>query len=101
MFPSRFHDHPHASTRQYGRLVRDWVIAIGLLPSGYETHSMRRTKAAEIYKQDLELARTNMLAAKTNVTPQTDRSLPAQRLCRKSPKAECYDGCQCLAKRGW
>ena len=23
MFPSRFHDHPHISTRQYGRLVRD------------------------------------------------------------------------------
>ncbi len=24
MFPSRFHDRPHISTRQYGRLVRDW-----------------------------------------------------------------------------
>lgn len=23
MFPSRFHDRPHISTRQYGRLVRD------------------------------------------------------------------------------
>lgn len=30
MFPSRFHDRPHISTRQYGRLVRDWVTAIGL-----------------------------------------------------------------------
>lgn len=34
MFPSRFHDRPHISTRQYGRLVRDWVTAIGLEPSG-------------------------------------------------------------------
>ena len=29
LFPSRFHDRPHISTRQYGRSVRDWVIAIG------------------------------------------------------------------------
>lgn len=48
MFPSRFHDRPHISTRQYGRVVRDWVAAIGLEPSGYGTHSLRRTKAAEI-----------------------------------------------------
>lgn len=46
MFPSRFHDRPHISTRQYGRLVRDWVVSIGLEPSGYGTHSMRRTKVA-------------------------------------------------------
>ena len=45
MFPSRFHDRPHISTRQYGRLVRDWVTAINLEPSGYGTHLMRRTKA--------------------------------------------------------
>lgn len=48
MFPSRFHDRPHISTRQYGRLVRDWVVSIGLEPSGYGTHSMRRTKVTEI-----------------------------------------------------
>jgi hypothetical protein len=48
MFPSRFHDRPHISTRQYGRLVRDWVVSLGLEPSGYGTHSMRRTKVAEI-----------------------------------------------------
>ena len=41
MFPSRFHDRPHISTRQYGRLVRDWVTAIGLEPSGDGTHSLR------------------------------------------------------------
>jgi integrase len=51
MFPSRFHDGPYISTRQYGRLVRDWVTAIGLEPSGYGTHSLRRTKAAEIYRK--------------------------------------------------
>jgi integrase len=34
LFPSRFHDRPHVSTRQYRRLVRNWVSAIGL---GYRT----------------------------------------------------------------
>jgi hypothetical protein len=51
MFPSRFHGRPHISTRQYGRLVRDWVIPIGWEPSAYGTHSMRRTKVAEIYRK--------------------------------------------------
>ena len=27
MFPSRIHDRPHISTRQYGRLVRNWVTS--------------------------------------------------------------------------
>ncbi|MEO0522735.1 MAG: hypothetical protein AAF088_07435 [Pseudomonadota bacterium] len=34
MFPSRFHDRPHVSTRQYAGLVQGWVLAIGLDPSG-------------------------------------------------------------------
>lgn len=33
------------------RLVRDWVTSIGLEPSAYGTHSMRRTKVAEIYRK--------------------------------------------------
>lgn len=39
------------STRQYARLVRDWVSSIGLDPRGYGTHSLRRTKAALIYRK--------------------------------------------------
>ncbi len=50
LFPSRFHSSPHLSTRQYARLVRDWVSAIGLDPNAYGTHSLRRTKAALIYR---------------------------------------------------
>ena len=61
MFPSRFHNRPHISTRQYGRLVRDWVTAIGLEPSGYGTHLMRRTKAAEIYRKTGNLRAVQLL----------------------------------------
>ena len=67
MFPSRFHDRPHISTRQYGRLVRDWVTAIGLEPSGYGTHSMRRTKAAEIYRKTGNLRAVQLLLGHTKV----------------------------------
>ena len=67
MFPSRFHDRSHISTRQYGRLVRDWVTAIGLEPSRYGTHSMRRTKAAEIYRKTGNLRAVQLLLGHTKV----------------------------------
>ena len=49
-FPSRVDQSGHLSTRQYARLVDDWVTAIGLRREDYGTHSLRRTKAAMIYK---------------------------------------------------
>ena len=67
MFPSRFHDRPHISTRQYGRLVRSWVAEIGLEPSGYGTHSLRRTKAAEIYRKTGNLRAVQLLLGHTKI----------------------------------
>ena len=67
LFPSRFHDRPHISTRQYARLVRDWVSAIGLDPSGYGTHSLRRTKAALIYRKTGNLRAVQLLLGHTKV----------------------------------
>jgi integrase len=67
MFPSRFHDRPHISTRQYGRLVRDWVASIGLEPSGYGTHSMRRTKVAEIYRKTGNLRAVQLLLSTNGI----------------------------------
>lgn len=49
LFPSRIHDSPHLSTRQYARIVNAWVEEIGLDPTSYGTHTMRRTKASLIY----------------------------------------------------
>jgi integrase len=67
LFPSRFHDSPHLSTRQYARLVRDWVSAIGLDPSSYGTHSLRRTKAALIYRKTGNLRAVQLLLGHTKV----------------------------------
>jgi integrase len=50
VFPSRIDLSRHLSTRQYARLVDEWVEAIGLRPEEYGTHSLRRTKASIIYK---------------------------------------------------
>ncbi|EAQ29757.1 phage integrase family protein [Erythrobacter sp. NAP1] len=50
VFPSRVDQTRHLSTRQYARLVDEWVTAIGLRPEEYGTHSLRRTKASIIYK---------------------------------------------------
>ena len=49
-FPSRINHAHHMSTRQYARLVDEWVTAIGLPAVEYGTHSLRRTKASMIYK---------------------------------------------------
>ena len=43
LFPSRLTRSPHLSTRQYARIVKDWMAGVGLDPADYGTHSLRRT----------------------------------------------------------
>lgn len=50
VFPSRNDYMAHMSTRQYARLVHEWVVGIGLPAQDYGTHSLRRAKASIIYK---------------------------------------------------
>jgi integrase len=50
-FASRIDHADHISTRQYARLVDEWITAIGVRREDYGTHSLRRTKASIIYKQ--------------------------------------------------
>ena len=61
LFPSRVHEEPHISTRQYARMVHGWVRSAGLDDSAYGTHSMRRTKAAQIYKKTGNLRAVQLL----------------------------------------
>jgi len=55
LFQSRLADSPQISTRQYARIVKNWICMIGLDPVYYGTHSMRRTKAALIYRRTKNL----------------------------------------------
>jgi len=61
LFPSRIHESPHLGTRQYARILDGWVEQIGLDPSAYGTHSMRRTKASLIYRRTKNLRAVQLL----------------------------------------
>lgn len=67
LFPSRLRASPHISTRQYARIVRRWVKSIGLDPSAYGTHTMRRTKATLIYRRTKNLRAVQLLLGHTRL----------------------------------
>ncbi len=66
-FPSRANPAEHLSTRQYARLVDEWVIAIGLRPEEYGTHSLRRIKASLIYKATGNLRAVQLLLGHSKI----------------------------------
>lgn len=66
-FPSRTDHAAHISTRQYARLVDEWVIGIGLPSEDYGTHSLRRTKASMIYKATGNLRAVQILLGHTKI----------------------------------
>ncbi len=55
------HESPHLGTRHYARIVREWVEEIGLDPTAYGTHSMRRTKPTLIYRRTKNLRAEQLL----------------------------------------
>lgn len=66
-FPSRVDHAGHLSTRQYARLVDEWVSAVGLRREDYGTHSLRRTKASIIYKATGNLRAIQILLGHTKI----------------------------------
>lgn len=66
-FPSRIEYLGHLSTRQYARLVDEWVSTVGLDKREYGTHSLRRTKASLIYKATGNLRAVQILLGYTNI----------------------------------
>jgi site-specific recombinase XerD len=67
LWPGRFHQPDHISTRQYARIVKDWVASIGLEPNAFGTHSLRRTKVAQIYKKTGNLRAVQLLLGHTKM----------------------------------
>ena len=67
VFPSRINHVNHMSTRQYARLVDEWVTAIGLRRAEYGTHSLRRTKAAMIYRATGNIRAIQILLGHTKI----------------------------------
>jgi integrase len=65
LFPIRMHPAAHLSTRQYIRLVKQWVALIGLEPAAYGSHSLRRTKVSLLYRKTGNLRACQLLLGHT------------------------------------
>ena len=55
------------TTRQYARLLSEWVASIGLDPKLFGTHSLRRTKATLIYRRTGNLRAVQLLLGHTKI----------------------------------
>ena len=55
------------TTRQYARLVSDWIGSTGLDPLLFGTHSLRRTKATLIYRRTGNLRAVQLLLGHTKI----------------------------------
>jgi len=55
------------TTRQYARLVSDWIAGVGLDPRLFGTHSLRRTKATLIYRRTGNLRAVQLLLGHTKI----------------------------------
>jgi integrase len=87
LFPSRLASSPHVSTRQYARMVHQWVAAAGLDSTAYGTHTMRRTKATLIYKRTKNLRAVQLLLGHTKMD-----YLPRRTMSRACPTARSTAG---------
>ena len=67
LFSGRRSSDRNLSTRQYARLVSRWIASVGLDPSLFGTHSLRRTKAALIYRRTGNLRAVQLLLGHTKV----------------------------------
>jgi integrase len=67
LFTSRRRAGEAMTTRQYARLVANWIGGIGLDPHGFGTHSLRRTKATLIYRRTGNLRAVQLLLGHTRV----------------------------------
>ena len=61
LFPSRVHESPHLGKRQYARILNSWIEEIGLDPTAYGTHTIRRTKASLIYRRTKNIRAVQLL----------------------------------------
>src|SRR5467141_2013633 len=55
------------TTRQYARLVSEWIGSVGLDPKRFGTHSLRRTKATLIYRRTGNLRAVQLLLGHTKI----------------------------------
>jgi integrase len=67
LFTSRRQKGRCMTTRQYARLLSEWIAGIGLDPKLFGTHSLRRTKATLIYRRTGNLRAVQILLGHTKI----------------------------------
>lgn len=67
LFTGRCGKDRFLTTRQYARLLSEWIAGIGLDPKLFGTHSIRRTKATLIYRRTGNLRAVQLLLGHTKV----------------------------------
>ncbi len=67
LFSSSRNPGQRISTRQYARLVSEWIAGIGLDPHFFGTHFLRRTKATLIYRRTGNLRAVQLLLEHTKI----------------------------------
>ena len=67
LFGGRRGRDPPITTRQYARLVGQWIASVGLDPSSFGTQSLRRTKATLIYRRTRNLRAVQLLFGHTTI----------------------------------
>lgn len=67
LFAGRGDAERHLTTRQYARLLGEWLASVGLDPTMYGTHSLRRTKATLIYRRTGNLRAVQLLLGHTKI----------------------------------
>ncbi len=67
LFTGRRGPNRNMTTRQYARLVSEWIGSVGLDPRLFGTHSLRRTKATLIYRRTGNLRAVELLLGHTKI----------------------------------
>jgi len=67
LFTGRRGPQTSMTTRQYARLVSEWIASAGLDPRLFWTHSLRRTKATLIYRRTGNLRAVQLLLGHTKI----------------------------------
>ena len=119
LFTGRRGPDRNMTTRQYARLVSEWIGSVGLDPRLFGTHSLRRTKATLIYRRTGNLRAVQLLLGHTKIestvrylgievddalaiAEQVDvRNTRAERTCsaRRQPPVCANNGLMCRSKQ--
>jgi len=67
LFTGRRGPNTSMTTRQYARLVSEWIGSVGLDPRLFGTHSLRRTKATLIYRRTGNLRAIQLLLGHSKI----------------------------------